>query len=794
MCWRNLFITVCLFALVPVNLWAQTGEIRGIVTEKETREPLAGVNIVLQGTTIGAATDDNGNYRITDVPAGIYTVMYSMIGYEKQIVTDVLVNSNQTTYKNVSLRQSYLQSTEEVTVTAYSYFTKEEDIPVSYRNLNYEEVRRSPGAREDVGRMVQNLPGVAPSTDDRNDLIIRGGSPSEVLYMVDNIEIPNPNHFPTQGSTGGPISMINSQFIEDVNFMAGGYPAKYGHKLSGVLDINYRSGNREGYDGKFDLSFAGLGMNMEGPLNKGQGAWMLALHRSFLDFASDFLNYGGVPIYANTQGKVVYDLASDMKLSMIGIAGTDYITIEPTIEKDDFNSGETDTAKYQWVRNKNKQYTLGATLSKIWSSHLHSKFTLSRNETHFFTNFNLNEKEVHRPASGDLAIQTLNSYDVYDNQSVEAVNDLKTDWSYLFESGDKLSFGAYGKWTSYEHEIVYTPTPDDTVDSFGREITGDTTNASQSMTPKTGVYIDFIKEINPLWSVTFGLRYDYFDLLQTHDFAPRFSTGYQVSNNLSFNAAAGIYYQSPDLVFITGDPGNKDVLKSLRSDHFILGMEYLITDATLFSVELYRKNYHDYPVPSDTALDHITMANAGANYGSVTTGAGVSEGFGNATGIELLLQKKSIKDFYGLVSYSYSVIEHAGLDGVLRPGAFDNRHVINIVGGYRFNKNWEISGKWRYAGGRPYTPYDRAASIAAGAGRPDLTRINAERYEPYHRLDLRFDHRSYYKNVTLVSYFSIENIYNRQNQHTRFWNADTEETVFAHQTGFFPVGGFSLEF
>lgn len=247
-------------------------------------------------------------------------------------------------------------------------------------------------------------------------------------------------------------------------------------------------------------------------------------------------------------------------------------------------------------------------------------------------------------------------------------------------------------------------------------------------------------------------------------------------------------------MIIPGDPRNKNTLKSIRSDHYILGMEYLIGEATLFSVELYRKNYHDYPVASDTALDHITMANAGASYSSVRTGAGVSEGFGHATGIELLLQKKSIKDLYGLISYSYSVIEHAALDGVLRPGDFDNRHVVNIVGGYRFNKHWEISGKWRYAGGRPYTPYDREASIAAGAGRTDLTRINEERYAPYHRLDLRFDHRSYFKNITLVSYFSIENVYNRQNEHTRFWNSDTKETVFAHQTGFFPVGGFSLEF
>ena len=756
---------------------------------------MPGVNIILQGTSYGAATDDNGNYAIQNIPAGIYTVVYSMIGYEKQVVTDVLVNSSQTTYKNVSLRQSYLESAKEVTVTAFSYFTKEEEIPVSYRNLNYEEVRRSPGAREDVGRMVQNLPGVSPSTDDRNDLIVRGGSPSEVLYMIDNIEIPNPNHFPTQGATGGPISMINSHFIEDVNFMAGGFSAKYGHKVSGVLDINYRNGSRTGYDGKIDLSFAGLGVNIEGPIAKNQGTWMFALHRSFLDFASNFLNYGGVPIYANTQGKVVYDLASDAKLSVVGIAGSDRITIEPSLDKGDFETGGIDTSKYQWVQNKNQQYTVGLNLSKIWTSRLHSNFTLSRNQTQFFTDFNLHEKRVERPASGeDLRVNVLNKYNVYNNESTESVNDLKTDWTYLLESEDKVNFGIYGKWMSYNHSILYTPTPDDTVNSLGEPLQSDTTSARQNWTPKTGIYMDYFRQISPVWSFNMGLRYDYFSLLKTHDWAPRISTSYRFSEKLTINAATGIFYQSPDLIFITGDPSNQNTLHSIRSDHVIIGLDYLLSEATLFSMELFRKNYHDYPVASDTAYDHITMANAGANYGSAYTAAGVSEGVGHATGIEFLLQKKSVRDIYGLLSYSYSVIEHAALDGVLRPGNFDSRHVLNIVGGYRFSKRWEISGKWRYAGGRPYTPYDREASIQAGAARTDLRRINDKRYSPYHRLDLRFDHRTYYKHMTLVSYFSIENVYNRQNQSQVFWNSDQQETQFAHQTGFFPVGGFSLEF
>lgn len=787
---------IILFAMLCIATlsMAQTGEVHGTIIDARTREPMVGVNVIVEDTPMGAASDADGKYLISDLEVGIYTVTFSMIGYEQQILTDVLVNSSQTTYKNVELRQSSLLSKEEVTVTAYSYFTKQEEIPVSYRNLNYEEVRRSPGAREDVGRMVQNLPGVSASTDDRNDLIIRGGSPSEVLYMVDNVEIPNPNHFPTQGATGGPISMINSQLIEDVNFMAGGFSAKYGNKLSGVLDINYRNGNRKEYNGKLDLSFAGAGANMEGPLSNGRGAWMFSLHRSFLDLASNFLNYGGVPIYANTQGKIVYDLTSDTRLSIIGIAGTDHITVEPAIERGDFLVGEIDTSNYQWVLNKNRQYTIGGNLSKIWTPHLHSNFTLSRNETHFFTDVNMNEKRVERPSDGNLRIGLLNKYQMYDNHSTEVVNDLKTDWTYLFDSGDKLNFGAYLKVMSYDHQIVYTPTPEDTINNIGVEIVGDTINAKQSWTPKSGIYAEYIKQMTPKITLNLGLRYDNFNLLATHDLAPRFGISYQISDNLTFNAATGIFYQSPDLIYITGNPRNKDRFTSIRSDHYIAGFDYLLSEATMASVEIYRKNYSQYPVASDPNYDFITMANSGASYGSVQTGAGVSEGTGQATGFEFLLQKKSIKDLYGLISYSYSVIRHAALDGVLRPGAFDNRHVVNIVAGYRFSKHWEISGKWRYAGGRPYTPYDREASILAGAGRLNLNRINGMRYSPYHRLDVRFDHRSYYQHMTLVTYFSIENVYNRKNQSAVFWNNDREKMQYGYQTGFFPVGGFSLEF
>lgn len=795
MTWRRWsFTALFVFLVFTAIVTAQTGTLRGTVVDKQTQAPLVGVNILVQGTEYGAATDSEGEYVIPGVEVGLYAISYSMIGYEQRVITDIQILSDHATSRDVELRQSYVESQDEVTVTANSYFSKEEEAPVSYRNLNYEEVRRSPGAREDVSRMVQNLPGVAPTTDDRNDLVIRGGSPTEVLYMVDNIEIPNPNHFPTQGATGGPISMLNTEFIREVNFMAGGFPAKYGHRLSGVLDIHYREGNREQYGGKFDLSFAGAGGNFEGPIQQGKGAWMFAFHRSFLDFLDPLLDFGGTPIYSNAQVKAVYDLASDTKLSLLGIGGTDRIHIDPKPAAEDFETGEIDTLTVQDVVNRNQQWTFGGTLSKIWREDLHSKWTISHSYYRFFTDVNLDDEQVRRPETGEeLDIEGLASHNLYDNTSTEQTTSLKSNWTYLLNSRDEIGFGGYAKLFQFDHQIRYTP--HDERNSVGEETAPNTVNRSEELNPKLGGYVNFSKGLGEGIQFNLGLRYDCFDLLGTHDLSPRFSVSYRVNKHLTFNGAAGAYRQRPDFIFITGHPSNDENLTSIRSNHYVLGADYLLSEGAMLSVEVYRKNYDHYPISADPDYPFYSTINSGASYGSASfSDRLVSDGIAQASGIELLLQKKMLGDFYGTISYSLSKIEYQAMDDMWRPGSFDSPNVLNIVGGYRLNKHWEFSLKWRYADGRPYTPYDKEASVQAGQGRIDTDRINGERFDPYHRLDLRFDHRSYFDKMTLVSYFSIENVYNRQNQSHVQWSSDREEAIFAYQTGFFPVGGFSLEF
>ncbi|KAA3662764.1 MAG: TonB-dependent receptor, partial [Calditrichaeota bacterium] len=776
-------------------VFSQTGTLRGRVTDDATGEPLVGVNIILKGTPRGAATDMEGYYTIKKIEVGAYTLNFTMIGYEKKGVTDVFVRNQKTTFTNVALHSAVLESGEEIIVTARSYFTKDAETPVSTRMLNYEEIRRSPGAREDISRMIQNLPGVTPSSDDRNDLVVRGGSPSEVLFLVDNIEIPNPNHFGTQGATGGPISMLNTEFIRDVNFIAGAFPAKYGNKTSAVLDITYRKPNPEDVHRKVDLNIAGFGGNFEGVFAGDKGTWMFAGHRSFLDFMEELIDIGGVPIYSNLQGKMTYQFSKSTRLSLLGIGGDDRITIDWTPDVDDYAEGEMDTSHVEHIINKTRQGTVGLNLSHIWTEKLFSNFTLSHSYNRYYIDYNIRLQETTRPAGKDeLVFETIagGHNDAYDNTSTENITNIKTDWTWLASNNSTVTWGIDLRLPQFHHETTWFPFYD--VNIVGGVSEPAIVSVEQGMSPQTGVYAEITQKFTHRLTLNAGLRFDHYKLLQTRDWSPRLSLSYIVNERLTLAAAAGRYFQAPSFIFITGDASNKANLKSLGSDHFIVGFDYLLADATLLSVECYRKNYFDYPVSGDPQFAYFSTANSGADYGSTGGGELISAGSGRGHGFEFLLQKKLVSGLYGLASYSYSKIEHKALDGLYRSGAFDNRHVGNIVLGYRLNKHWEFSMKWRYSGGRPYTPIDVQSSQAANFVQIDTGKINGKRFAPYNCFDFRYDYRTYFGRYTLVSYFSIENVFNRENQGAVFWNRKTGGEEFSQQTGFFPVGGFSLEF
>ncbi len=302
---------------------SMNGKIVGVVIDRRSRQPVPGANVVIEQTTHGASTGEDGRFIITGVPVGTYTVRCSCVGYTAVRLSDVVVGTGRPVQLEARLDEESLSNVDEVVATG-SLFSRPKEVTTSSYGLNYEEIRRAPGALGDVDRIMQSMPGVVPTNDQRNDLVVRGGSPSENLTLVDNVEVPNLSHFGTQGASGGPISMLNTEFIREADFMAGGFPAQYGGKLSSVLNVLLREGNRENIAGDVDVSFAGAGVIAEGPLGS-RGSWMAAARRSFLDLIIH--NYGltAVPRYSNYQAKAVYDLDAENKLWFVSLGGVDRI-------------------------------------------------------------------------------------------------------------------------------------------------------------------------------------------------------------------------------------------------------------------------------------------------------------------------------------------------------------------------------------------------------------------------------------------------------------------------------------
>ena len=343
---KYLVITMLLF---PLSLAAQvpTGDIAGTVVEAGSFAPLPGINVVIDGTTTGAATDAEGRYRIEGVAVGTYTLRFSAIGFETAHVADVVVRSRRTTQVDRALGEQVLEG-EEVVVMGGTFFEASSASMTSVQTMRYEEIRRAAGAVGDVLRLAQAMPGVALTDDQRNDLVVRGGSPSENLTLIDNVEVPSLNHFGAQNTSGGPISMLNTEFISEADFLAGGFSAQYGDRLSSVLDISFREGNRQRYAGDMEMGIAGFGMIAEGPI-RNKGSFIISARRSYLNLLQDAIGLTAVPNYWNFNSKFVYEPSQRDRLWLVSLTGIDDITFEvdpddlddPSLDNSDFNGWQT---------------------------------------------------------------------------------------------------------------------------------------------------------------------------------------------------------------------------------------------------------------------------------------------------------------------------------------------------------------------------------------------------------------------------------------------------------------------
>ena len=738
------------------------GTIKGKVIDSETKSPLPGVSVLILGTKTGTNSDPDGNFTIKNVPVGEYALRFNCIGYEPLAKTDIIVRPKRITFVQADMGVSPI-AMNDVVVTG-GFFAEQEEEPTSSINFSAEEIRRAPGSAGDVSRILMTLPSVAKVNDTFNSLIVRGGSPNENGFFVDNIEIPNINHYPTQGSSGGPIGLINVDFIEDADFSSGGFSSAYGDRLSSVMNLTFREGNRDEFDGQIDMAFAGVGLTAEGPVASGKGSWLLSARRSYLDMLVDAIGTGVAPKYSDYQGKMVYDLKPNNKITVLGILGVDYISFDKSDSEDDGNNAYGTTRAREGAAGANWRY--------LWSKNGYSNTAVS-----YFGTWGKNNY-----------IETKSDDLLMTNQVLEQTFQVRNVNFYRFSPMFQTEFGLEAKavGANYDNYIAsYT-------DPFGN-VTPAYLVKDDIWSQKAGAFFNFSWKPFTRLTLSPGLRYDYFAYSESGNISPRFSFSYEIDDKTSLNGATGIYYQNLPFVLLAQQPENKD-LDDPRAVHYVLGINRLLTENTRLSLEVYDKEYSNFPIdpstPSLFVIDEIAY-----RYGFYFTHEPlVSIGKAYSRGVELTLQKKLKHNVYGLVSGSYFRSRYRGGDGVWRDRVFDNRVTFSAEGGYKPNNKWGFSMRWIYAGGIPYTPFDLGASELINRGVVDASRLNENRYPDYHSLNVRADRRFNFKGSNLILYVSVWNAYNRENVAGYYWNEIDRRQDSIDQWGLLPIIGMEYEF
>ena len=758
---RKIFF-ISIILLLSNQLFAQsiTGSVYGRVFDFTTKQPIPFANVLVVGTNFGAATNVDGLFKIENLPVQTYQIRASVIGYNTQIKTDVVVQTGKPSEANFELVPQAIEL-DGITVTS-DYFRKNPLEVNSIRSFSYEEIRRSPGGFEDVIRALSILPGVAQADAGRNDLIVRGGAPSENLYLINGIEVPNINHFGTQGATGGPLSYVNLDFVRETTFSTGGFSALYGDKLSSVLNINLREGREDRFGGKGTISASQFGLNLEGPITE-KSDFIFSARRSYLDFIFKAANFSFVPEYYDVLLKADFSPHTQDAFSFLFISAFDNVKFFNDDAEQRFDNSRI-------LGTDQVQYVAGFTYR------------------HLFTNgfFNLALSRNYVDYDSRQIDSLLNP--IFTNKSKEEENSLRADLVFKLSKTSEINIGGTAKLIEADFDILFP----NFFTTFGDSLPVTSLKTENTYT-KFGIYTNYNALLFNRLTANVGIRSDIFTALNKKIyFSPRLSLSYTLTDLTNINFSTGVYNQSPSYIWLEAFESNKD-LKMIQANQFVLGFDHRISADALLKVEAFYKDYKNYP--TSTVRPYLVLANTGAgfsgsddNYSSFGLEPLVDAGYGKARGVELSIQKKlSDIPYYGIFSFTYSKSDYTSLDGIERSGSYDQNWIINLSGGYKFNEFWEVSSKFRFASGRPYTPFNFD-------GTQNIIEYNTRRMKSTHSLDVRVDKRWYFSGWTLITYVDIQNIYNQSNQNGVRWDRREMRTDESSSIGILPSIGISAEF
>lgn len=740
MCIRRIsfFILLCCLCW---NVFAAEYQIKGVVIDKSTRQPLEFVNVLVVGLGIGASTDANGNFLITQVPPGIYRLQASFLGYKTELTPEYRVN-HVTPYVQIELEEENA-SLNEVVVTA-SPFQKVPESPVSLRVIGLQEIEKAPGANRDISKVVQNYPGVAFSPIGyRNDLIVRGGGPSENRFYLDGVEIPNINHFSTQGASGGPVGLIDADLIRSVKFYSGAFPADKGNALSSVLDFSLRDGDMERNSLKATLGASEVSLSSNGHIGN-KTSYLVSVRQSYLQALFKILGLPFLPAYTDASFKIKTRFDSHNELTLLGLGGIDRMKLNLGIE------GEDAEYMLSYLPEINQEtYTVGGVYRHYSQRHVQS-IVLSQS---YLNNRNVKYRDNDESSEENLTLR-LGSIE----QETKLRMENTSSWSvWKVKAGFDLN---YSRYKSNEYRKVFANAlreydyhTDLSLWRWGMFASVDYAAPDKSFTASMGVRTDgnnYSDKMKELWRQLF----------------PRLSVSYRLIEGLTLSGHVGLYYQLPSYTAL-GFKGEEGEYVNRHLDYISvsqesLGLSWTPNENMELSVEGFYKLYGHMPF---SLSDQIPLSCKGNDYGTIGNEPLSSEAKGRSYGVELmfkwlLTQKLNLSSSLTIFKSEFK----DGEQGSYVPSAWDNRFILNMSGTYNFPKHWSLGAKVSCIGGSPYTPYDVEKSSLVEAwnvqGRAyyDYNRYNQERLPVFGQLDVRVDKTFYLKKCMLGFYLDIQNI------------------------------------
>lgn len=752
-----------------------TQTIFGRIVNFQNQQIISGATIRVANTKLGAVSKSDGTFIIKNVPIGRQIIVANAVGYEPKSY-NVILSSGKQFDMNIELLEKII-STDEVVVSVEKAqgIGINESVIVSSTEFSIDDVQKFAGSREDPARMAQNFAGVLGANDTRNDIIIRGGSPIELLWRLDGMEIPNPNHFATQGATGGPVSAINTNLLDNSDFITGAFPAEYYDKMSGVFDLRTKRGNPNRYENTFQFGFNGFELGTEGPIAK-NASFAASYRYSFLDFLEkmgvDF-GFSGIPKYQDLMLKFNWDINDKHRLTLTSLLGTSDIAIRNS-KLDSAYTGDFD------IDNGTDLLSIGLNYKYLISENLFLEAIIGTNYSKYRTSLD--------------SITTNNNNIVTDktlwftSNNLESFQTAKFKLNYIMGKGSYLNIGTELKNRQFDFDESRMTTNWDETTPYSLVKTGNTLQSSS--------FINWnYRPIDDL-TVNAGITSQYLQISNKTTFEPRLSFSYRLDQAQSIKLGFGIHGQSVPLLINYQFVENNE-LDFMQSIHYILGYSYNLNESLIFKFETYYKDLSKIPVDMDPST--YSFVNSGNNFGSVfSSDPLVSKGIGRTYGAELSFIKQFTDGYYITATGSLVRQDYKGSDDKWRFGAFDNKFIFNLLAGYDWQINEtfviEMSAKYTLAGGAPYTPIDVEKSKRLKGTYYLDSEAYSLRNENYNRFDIKINFRQNFDNFAIISYVSVENLLNNENILMYIWDVKNEKIKRVNQLGVFPIGGFKIEF